>query len=79
MGTITVNIKDKVEREFRAVASSAHEGEKEYLEEAVTEAMQRWIEEKRQGKIAEEALKLIEQSFNFGKRLYKDRSDLYER
>ncbi len=79
MGTITVNIKDKVEREFRAVASSAHEGEKGYLEEAVTEAMQRWIEEKRQGKIAEEALKLIEQSFNFGKRLYKDRTDLYER
>lgn len=79
MGTITVNIKDKVEREFRAVASSAHEGEKGYLEEAVTEAMQRWIEEKRQGKIAEEALKLIEQSFNFGKRRYKDRSDLYER
>ena len=79
MGTITVNIKDKVEREFRAVASSAHEGEKGYLEEAVTEAMQRWIEEKRQEKIAEEALKLIEQSFNFGKRLYKDRSDLYER
>ena len=79
MGTITVNIKDKVEREFRAVASSAHEGEKGYLEEAVTEAMQRWIEEKRQEKIAEEALKLIEQSFNFGKRLYKDRTDLYER
>lgn len=79
MGTITVNIKDEVEKEFKAVASIAHGGEKGYLEKAIVDAMQRWIEEKRQEKIAEEALKLIEQGFDFGKRLYKDRSDLYER
>ena len=79
MGTITVNIKDKVEREFRAVASSAHEGEKGYLEEAVTEAMQRWIEEKRQEKIAKRELKLLEKGFNFGKKLYKTRDELHER
>jgi hypothetical protein len=53
--------------------------EKGYLERAVTEAIQRWIYEKRQEKIAEEALKLLETGFDFGKRLYKDRSDLYER
>ena len=79
MGTITVNVKDEVEKEFKAVASIAHGGEKGYLEKAVTEAMQRWIYEKRQEKIAEEALKLLETGFDFGKRLYKDRSDLYER
>jgi hypothetical protein len=75
MGTITVNIKDELEKEFKAVVGD----EEGYLEKAVTEAIQRWIEEKRQGKIAEEALKLIEQGFDFGKRLYKDRNDLYER
>jgi predicted transcriptional regulator len=79
MGTITINIKDEVEREFKAVAGIAHGDEKAYLERAVTDAMQRWIEEKKQGKIAEEALKLIEQGFDFGKKLYKDRKDLYER
>ena len=79
MGTITVDVKDEVEKEFKAVASIAHGGEKGYLEKAVTEAMQRWIYEKRQEKIAEEALKLLETGFDFGKRLYKDRSDLYER
>ncbi len=79
MGTITVNIKDEIEKEFKAVASIVHGDEKGYLEKAVTEAMQRWIEEKRQEKIAEEALKLLETGFDFGKRLYKDRSDLYER
>ena len=30
-------------------------------------------------KVAEEALVLIELSFKFGKRLYKDRYELYER
>ena len=79
MGTITVNVKDDVEREFREVASVAHGDKKGYLGMALTEAMQRWIYEKRQEKIAEEALKLLETGFDFGKRLYKDRSDLYER
>ena len=79
MGTITVNIKDEIEKEFKAVARITHGGEEGYLEKAVIEAMQRWLEEKRQEKIAGEALKLIEQGFDFGKRLYKDRSDLYER
>ena len=79
MGTITVNIEDEVEKEFRAVASIAHGSKRGYLEKAITDAIQRWIEEKRQEKIAEEALKLVEQGFDFGKRLYKDRSDLHER
>ena len=48
------------------------------MEKAVTDAIQRWIYEKRQEKIAEEALKLIEEGFDFGKRLYKDRNDLYK-
>jgi len=79
MGTITVNVKDEVEKEFREVASIVHGGKKGYLGMALTEAMKRWIEEKRQEKISEEALKLLERGFDFGKRLYKDRSDLYER
>ena len=79
MGTITVNIKDEVEKEFREVAGIAHGSERGYLEKAITDAIQKWIYEKRQEKIAEEALKLVEQGFDFGKRLYKDRSDLYER
>lgn len=52
---------------------------KESLGEAITDAMQKWILEKKQEKIAEEALKLLEQGFKFGKRMYKDRSELYER
>ena len=80
MGTITVNIKDEVEKEFRAAAIIAHrDDEKGYLEKAVTEAMRRWIEEKRQEKIAKRELKLLEKGFNFGKKLYKTRDELHER
>jgi HEPN domain-containing protein len=67
MGRITVNINDEIEEEFRAVASIAHGSKRGYLEKAATDAIQRWIYEKRQEKIAEEALKLIEEGFDFGK------------
>lgn len=79
MGTITVNVKDEVEREFREVASVAHGDKKGYLGMALTEAMQRWINEKKQEKIAERELKLLEKGFNFGKKLYETRDELHER
>ncbi|MCZ7392859.1 MAG: hypothetical protein ABOK23_02575 [Candidatus Methanoperedens sp.] len=34
---------------------------------------------KKQEKIAQETLNLLEHGFKFGKRLYKNRSELYER
>jgi len=34
MGTFTVNIKDEVEKEFKAVASIVHGGKKGYLEKS---------------------------------------------
>ncbi|MDD5472577.1 MAG: hypothetical protein PHU34_00350 [Candidatus Methanoperedens sp.] len=79
MGTITVNVKNDIEKEFRKVVSVIHGTKKGSLGEAITEAMQKWIYEKKQEKIAEEALKMLEHGFKFGKRLYKDRSELYER
>jgi hypothetical protein len=41
--------------------------------------MQRWIYEKMQKKIAARELKLLEQGFDFGKKLYKTRDELHER
>jgi hypothetical protein len=79
MGTITVNVKDEIEEEFKAVASVTHGGEEGYVEKAVIDAMQSWIEEKRQEKIAERELKLLDTGFNFGKKLYKTRDELHER
>lgn len=79
MGTITVNVKDEVEKEFRKVASIVHGEKKGYLGKAIAEAMQRWIDEKKQEEIAERELKLLEKGFNFGKKLYEARDELHER
>lgn len=79
MGTITVNVKDDVEKEFRELVRSVQGTKKGDLGKALTDAMRKWVYEKKQEKIAQEALKLLEQKFDFGKRLYKDRSELYER
>ncbi len=79
MGTITVNVKDDVEKEFRELVRTVQGTKKGDLGKALTDAMRKWVYEKKQEKIAQEALKLLEQKFDFGKRLYKARSDLYER
>lgn len=59
MGTITVNVKDDIEEEFKVVASVTHGGEEGYVEKAVIDAMQSWLEEKRRGKIAERNMKYV--------------------
>lgn len=79
MGTITVNVKDDVEKEFRDLVRSVLGTKKGDLGKALNEAMRKWVYEKKQEEIAQEALKLLEQGFDFGKRLYRDRSELYER
>ena len=79
MGTITINIQDDVEKDFRKLVRSVHGAKKGDLGRAINEAMQKWVYEKRQEKIAQEALNLLEMKFNFGKRLYRDRDELYER
>ena len=35
MGTITVNINDEIEKEFKAIANITHKDKKEYLETAI--------------------------------------------
>jgi predicted transcriptional regulator len=79
LGTITISVNDKVERKFREIAGSIYSKKKGYLGKAITEAMERWIDEKRQGKIAEQELKVLEKGFDMGKVLFKRREELYER
>ncbi len=79
MTTITVNVDDDVERGFRKVAGMAYHKKKGYLGKALTEAMKQWIYEKKQKEISEKQLKLLENGFDFGKKLYNSREDLHER
>lgn len=79
MGTITINVSNDVERCFRALARKVYPEKKGYLGKAVTSAMQKWINEIAQKRIAENELKLLEKGFEMGKRKFKSRAELYER
>ncbi len=79
MGTITVNVQDEVEEEFRAVARIVHGGRKGSLGKALTEAMETWIAEKKQAAITERARKRLEKGFNLGTKRYESRAELHER
>jgi hypothetical protein len=79
MGTITVNVQDEVEVEFRAVVRIVHGSRKGSLGKALTEAMETWIAEKRQAAIAERARKRLEKGFHLGTKRYESRAELYER
>lgn len=78
MGTITLSIDDDTERAFRKLAKKVLGEKKGHLGEAATDAFNLWIRVKRQDEIARDALELIRKKYDFGKRLYTTRQDLYE-
>ena len=83
MGTMTISVKNEVEKDFRKVVEGLNEYrgmKKGYLGAAITEAMQKWIEEKKQRRIADEQMKLSEKGLY---RLHKNwrlkRDEIYGR
>lgn len=79
MGTITVNIEDEVEKEFRKIASEEYKGKKGFLGDAITEAMKEWIREKEQEEITEREIAILKKGFRLGKLMYKKKEELYAR
>lgn len=79
MGTITINVEDDVEKRFRVLARKVYPGKKGFLGKAVTSAMEKWIDEINQRKIAESEIELLEKGFKMGKLKFKSRAELYER
>lgn len=79
METVTINVQDDVIKEFREVAAETFGSGKGHLGKAFTAAIQDWMYERKQKKIAREAIELLNMGFNMGERLYKDRSELHER
>ncbi len=79
MGTITVNLADNIEQEFRTVAVETFGKGKGHLGKALAEALQNWVYERKQEKIAKEALDMMDRGFACGKPTYHQRSELHER
>ena len=78
MGTITVNVSDKVEEKFREVAWAVYGKGKGRLGKALEESMDLWIK-KEQNKDVVKAMELLKTGLNLGKLTYKKRDELYDR
>lgn len=60
MGTITISVDDETEKEFRKIVEEREGGKKGDLGRAVTEAMKKWAQGKKQKEIAERQIKMSE-------------------
>ncbi len=79
MGTMTVSVDDFTEEKFRKTVKSTLGSGKGKLGEAISQAMQKWVEFVEQEEVKKVALQRLEKGFRMGKILYKDRAELYGR
>lgn len=79
METITINIDKGTKELFRNTVEKEYGLRKGQLGRAVNEALIKWVEEKRQKKIADELKEMMKKGFKMGKINYKSRDELYER
>jgi hypothetical protein len=79
METVTINVQDDVIREFRKVAAETFGSGKGHLGKAFTEALQAWMFERKQKKIAREAIEFLNTDFHSGGWTYPHRSVLHDR
>ena len=77
MATITVNVKDDVEKRFRKMAGSRYGKRKGYLGEAITEAMEIWMTSGNDN--VKKSMEMLKNPHNGGGLLYKSRDELHER
>lgn len=79
MGTITITVEDNVEKDFRKTVSETSGDSKGVLGKAISEAMKEWIEEKKQKRVANEMLALLDKGFKMGRLKKISREELHER
>mgnify|MGYP001578266877 CR=1 FL=1 len=78
MATITVNVDDDVYTRFRQLASEEKGGKKGFLGDAITESMQKSVEESEQTAAKKRLLELMRKGVRINYKGYKKRSELYE-
>jgi hypothetical protein len=79
MTTLTINVNDETEAEFREFAKQKYNGGKGYLGKAITEAMKKTIKEDKQKNAVEELKALMEKGFKLGGIKIKSRDEIYDR
>lgn len=75
MGTVTINIKDEIEKRFRKIASLEYGKRKGHLGKALNDALKEWLNKK----TAEaEVIEILEKGIEMGQVKF-DREELHER
>lgn len=77
--TITVNVRADVEERFRRTAAAVHGKRKGYLGKALTEAMDRWAQEREGSDSKAQAVLMLENGLDLGGVKYSRREELHER
>lgn len=80
MGTITISVDDEVEEKFRKTVGASIGNKKGDLGKAVTEAMDKWVDEKRQKEIAERQMERSRKGlYKLPKGWKFNRDEIYDR
>lgn len=79
MATITINVKDEVDKEFRETVKKRLGQGKGVLGKAVEEALNKWVEEEEQRKIAERQKELMRKGLYSLKGWKFNREEIYDR
>jgi len=77
--TITINIREDVEKKLRQIAAARYGKRKGYLGKAVTEAVEEWARKKEETDVNARALAMLKKGFKMGKIKWKSRDELHER
>lgn len=79
MTTITISIKDEVDKEFRETVRKKLGQGKGVLGKAIEEAMQKWVNDKKQKEIAERQKELMRKGLYSLKGWKFNRDEIYDR
>lgn len=79
MATITISVKDEVNKEFRETVRRKFGEGKGVLGKAVEDAMQKWMEDEEQRKIAEELRNMMDRGLFSLKGWKFNRDEIYDR
>lgn len=79
MATITINVDDKINKEFRQMVKSLFGEGKGILGKAIEEAIKKWIFDQNQKEIAERQIGLMKKGLWTNKSYRFNRNEIYER
>jgi hypothetical protein len=79
MATITISVKDEVEKEFRETVKKKLGQGKGVLGKAVEEAIERWMHEEKQKEIAKRAMEMMNKGLYTLKGWKFNRDEIYDR